>query len=134
MPQGMYIAPSIPDDKVGEMLNARTFLTNGGYRGPQETVLKPGSYRLNRYLFNVQVHDNTAATIIPAGHVGVVKSNVAQPGINCLEEEVSVASGQLEREALTVPLVPNGCVGIWKTPLLPGAYYLNRLRSHACRY
>ena len=25
-----------------------------------------------------------------------------------------------------MPLVPRGCVGIWKEPLFPGAYYLNR--------
>ena len=25
-----------------------------------------------------------------------------------------------------VPLVPKGCIGLWKEPLLPGAYYLNR--------
>lgn len=123
MPDGMFIAPQIPDDDVSEMLKAETFLRQGGYRGPQETVLKPGSYRLNRYLFDVSISDNTAATLIPAGHVGVVKSNVARPGIQCREEEVSV---DVVSDALTVPLVPTGCVGIWKEPLFPGAYYLNR--------
>ncbi|HUG61811.1 MAG TPA: hypothetical protein VMP03_08190 [Methylomirabilota bacterium] len=125
MPDGMFMAPTIPDDQVAEMLSAETFLTEGGFRGPQETVLKPGSYRLNRYLFDVTVTDRTAATIIPAGHVGVVKSNVATPGIACREEVVSATAGPAS-EALSVPLVPRGCVGIWKEPLLPGAYYLNR--------
>jgi len=124
MPSGMFMAPSIPDERVGDMLKAETFLSEGGLRGPQETVLKPGQYRLNRYLFDVRLDENTTATIIPAGHVGVVKSNVTQPGINCIEEEVSAS--QASREALTVPLVPRGCVGIWKEPLFPGAYYLNR--------
>jgi hypothetical protein len=126
MPDGMYIAPAIPDDKVADMLKAEVFLTQGGYRGPQETVLKPGAYRLNRFLFDVRVDENTtAATIIPAGHVGVVKSNVAQPNVNCFEEEVRASDSV--GGALTVPLVPRGCVGIWKAPLFPGAYYLNRL-------
>jgi len=124
MPSGMFMAPAISDENVGEMLNAATFLTQGGLRGPQETVLKPGQYRLNRYLFDVRLDENTGATVIPAGHVGVVKSNVSQPGINCVEEEVSASTAS--REALTVPLVPRGCVGIWKEPLFPGAYYLNR--------
>ncbi len=124
MPSGMFMAPAIPDDNVGDMLTAESFLTKGGLRGPQETVLKPGQYRLNRYLFNVRLDENTKATVIPAGFVGVVKSNVTQPGINCVEEEVSASSAS--REALTVPLVPRGCVGIWKEPLFPGAYYLNR--------
>ncbi|WP_417669396.1 SPFH domain-containing protein [Roseibium sp.] len=124
MPSGMFMAPAIPDEQVGDMLKAEIFLTEDGIRGPQETVLKPGRYRLNRYLFDVRLDQETDATIIPAGHVGVVKSNVSQPGINCVEEEVSAS--QASREALTVPLVPKGCVGIWKDPLFPGAYYLNR--------
>lgn len=128
LPEGMFIAPAISDDKVGAMLEAETFLTQGGYRGPQESVLKPGSYRLNHYLFRVVVNNNTRATIIPAGSVGVVKSNVTKPGAVCVEEKVKAAaqSGRTLEGALSVPLVPKGCVGIWKEPLLPGAYYLNR--------
>lgn len=128
LPEGMYIAPAISDDKVGAMLDAETFLSQGGFRGPQETVLKPGSYRLNHYLFHVAVNDRTRATIIPAGSVGVVKSNVAKQGTFCVEEKVKAAAqgGKTLEGALSVPLVPKGCVGIWKEPLLPGAYYLNR--------
>ncbi|MCC2112110.1 MAG: hypothetical protein KDJ16_08765 [Hyphomicrobiales bacterium] len=123
MPSGMYIAPAFADDAVADMLTAPSFLIKGGYRGPQETVLKPGRYRLNQYLFGVKIDQDTEATVIPKGFVGVVKSNVATPGVSCREEEVSTAA---TRGALSVPLVPRGCVGIWKEPLLPGAYYLNR--------
>ena len=126
MPEGMFIAPVIADDKLATMLDAQTFIEQGGFRGPQETVLKPGSYRLNRYLFDVRVDQDTAATIIPTGQVGVVKSNVQQPGLNCKEEMVRVSQAQHDAEALSVPLVPKGCIGLWKEPLLPGAYYLNR--------
>lgn len=124
MPEGMFIAPQIPDNEVADMLQAENFLKRNGYRGPQETVLKPGEYRLNRYLFNVRVDKDTRATLIPAGHVGVIKSNVSKPGTKCIEE-VKAADGALEG-ALSVPLVPPGCVGIWREPILPGAYYLNR--------
>ncbi|MEZ5925980.1 MAG: SPFH domain-containing protein [Hyphomicrobiaceae bacterium] len=127
MPDGMYIAPAIADDRVADMLEAESFLTKGGYRGPQETVLKPGSYRLNRYLFRVNsTPETTPATVIPAGSVGVVKSNVSQPGAHCVEEEVKAAEARGLEGALSVPLVPTGCVGIWREALLPGAYYLNR--------
>ena len=126
MPEGMFIAPVIPDDKLGAMLDAQTFIEQGGFRGPQETVLKPGSYRLNRYLFDVRIDNDTSATIIPAGQVGVVKSNVQQPGLNCKEEIVRVSQAQHDADALSVPLVPKGCFGLWKDALLPGAYYLNR--------
>jgi SPFH domain / Band 7 family len=126
MPEGMFIAPVIPDEKLNTMLDAQTYLEQGGFRGPQETVLKPGSYRLNRYLFDIRVDKDTAATIITAGQVGVVKSNVQQPGLNCKEEMVRVSQAQHDADALSVPLVPKGCIGLWKEPLLPGAYYLNR--------
>ena len=126
MPEGMFIAPVIADDKLATMLDAQAYIEQGGFRGPQETVLKPGSYRLNRYLFDVRVDQDTAATIIPTGQVGVVKSNVQQPGLNCKEEMVRVSQAQHDAEALSVPLVPKGCIGLWKEPLLPGAYYLNR--------
>ena len=126
MPEGMFIAPVIPDNKLAIMLDAQTFIEQGGFRGPQETVLKPGSYRLNRYLYDVRVDKETAATIIPTGQVGVVKSNVQQPGLNCKEEMVRVSAAQHDADALSVPLVPKGCIGLWKEPLLPGAYYLNR--------
>ncbi len=127
MPDGMFIAPKIPDDRVQAMIDAATFMTNGGIRGPQETVLKPGNYRINQYLFKVTVNEGTSATVIPAGHVGVVKSNVREQGATCVEEKVSAADqGREVEEALTVPLVPKGCFGIWREPLFPGAYYLNR--------
>jgi hypothetical protein len=124
MPDGMFIAPSIPDNKVADMLKAEIFLSEGGIKGPQETVLKPGKYRINRYLFNVNISAETTATLVPAGHVAVVKSNVRRPDAQCVEEEV--ATTDAVAGALSVPLVPEGCVGIWKTPLFPGAYYLNR--------
>jgi hypothetical protein len=126
MPEGMFIAPVIPDEKLNTMLDAQTFIENGGFRGPQETVLKPGSYRINRFLFDIKVDQETAATTIPTGQVGVVKSNVQQPGLNCKEEMVRVSAAQHDADALSVPLVPKGCIGLWKEPLLPGAYYLNR--------
>lgn len=124
MPDGMFIAPAIDDSRLGAMLVAENFLgEDGGYRGPQETVLKPGRYRINHYLFDVRVDETTTATVIPAGHVGVVKSNVSEPGSNCVGEEVSASESA--RDALSVPLVPRGCAGIWKESLFPGAYYLN---------
>ncbi len=126
MPEGMFIAPVIPDNKLATMLEAQAFIEQGGIRGPQETVLKPGSYRMNRYLFDIRVDNDTTATIIPTGQVGVVKSNVQQPGLNCREEMVRVSEAQHDADALSVPLVPKGCIGLWKDPLLPGAFYLNK--------
>src|SRR5690554_6137538 len=81
-----FLADPWPEAAVDAMLNADYFLPKDesydkplgpgegtGQRGPQLTVLKPGVYRLNRYLFEVNVEP---ALDVPTGHVAVVRSNV----------------------------------------------------------
>lgn len=130
MPEGMFIAPRWSEEQHADMLDASYFLNEGGYKGPQASVLKPGKYRLNTKLFKVTVDESTRATIIKAGFVGVVKSNIDEHGGLCVEEEVSAADDSASRanadDALSVKLVQEGCVGIWKEALFPAAYYLNR--------
>ncbi|HTO83427.1 MAG TPA: hypothetical protein VMQ73_14375 [Methylomirabilota bacterium] len=126
---GQTFADAFADNLKDRMLDADTFLKNGGQRGPQVTVLTPGRYRLNTYLWKVALADSTA---IPTGQVGVVKSN-AESSVNfstlkapapkdCTPTVTKSATGA----ALPVPLVPVGCIGIWDKPILPGAYYINR--------
>jgi len=55
------------------MLDAEHFLTHGGQRGPQTTVLTPGNYRLSTYLWDLSEFN---AVDVAEGFVGVVKSNV----------------------------------------------------------
>jgi len=77
-----YMAPEWPEGEHTRYLDATYFLEvleDGlprGYKGPQLTVLPPGEYRINRYLFDVDV--SGGALDIPAGFVGVVKSNVGK--------------------------------------------------------
>ena len=70
---GQAFADPFPAAMGYRMLDADVFLKNGGQRGPQLTVLTPGKYRLNRYLWDVSERD---AKETGAGFVGVVKSNV----------------------------------------------------------
>src|SRR5215469_3611843 len=112
-----------------QMLDAEVFLLNGGQRGPQLTVLTPGKYRLNRYLWDISEVD---AKEVKAGFVGVVKSNVhadvdlgtlkATKPANC--EFISTGKPE-EKGRLDAPIVPVGCVGVWDKSLQPGQYYLN---------
>jgi len=134
MPAGQYVAPAWKEGTESEMLDAATFLTKGGIKGPQLYVLTPGIYPLNTYLWDARTeaasdtNSGTRATIIPAGSVGVVKSNVTDPGIVCkqVEEKVDTTVAH-DSNALSALLVPKGCTGIWNEVLTPGAYYLNRL-------
>src|SRR5262249_62012987 len=48
---GQAFADPFPKNLGFAMLDAETFLRNGGQRGPQLTVLTPGKYPLNDYLW-----------------------------------------------------------------------------------
>lgn len=109
--------------------DATFFLKNGGQKGPQTSVLTPGKYRLNRYLWDVKLED---ATEIPVGFVGVVKSNVwTQVDFGNLKSVKPAGCAptmvrDIKGGALAVPLVPVGCIGIWDKALSPGKYYVNK--------
>ena len=68
-----FLASAFPAEHELDMLDAQYFLTHGGQRGPQTTILTPGIYRLNTYLWDITIKD---ATDVAEGSVGVVKSNV----------------------------------------------------------
>jgi hypothetical protein len=125
---GQAFADPFPVDMGYRMLDAVTFMRNGGQRGPQLTVLTPGKYRLNRYLWD---YSERPATELEAGFVGVVRSNVhtdvdfgtlrAGKPDTCdvlVNKDASV-------ERLEAPIVPVGCTGFWGKPLQPGKYYFN---------
>lgn len=116
--QGEFLADKWPEANFQQMLDAEYFLRNGGQKGPQLTVLPPGTYRFNHYLFELSLKP---ATNVAIGFVGVVKSNVQE---NTNAECVPLVRDGVEG-SLAVPLVLKGCVGVWNEPLQPGRYYLN---------
>jgi hypothetical protein len=96
------------------MLDAKAFLTQGGQKGPQLTVLPPGQYRYNPKLFQI-----TPAPCIdvPIGFAAGVRANAGLPFNGDGTNQTDVVNG--------VPLVPNGYKGLWCEPLLPGQYYMH---------
>jgi len=102
--------------------NGQEFLDNGGKRGPQESILTPGTYYINPYLFSVS---RRKQIIINQGEVGVLISNIGQdpsefkaaPG----EEDASDNEGRMRH------VVPKGFRGIQREVLGPGAYNINAL-------
>src|SRR5215472_7206555 len=123
---GQAFADPFPPRYGYQMLDATTFLSVGGQRGPQLTVLTPGKWRINRYLWDVAEAD---AKEVKAGYVGVVKSNVyadidfgtlkaVKPEKCDVITNKEVSAGRLE-----APIVPVGCIGVWKDSLQPGRYY-----------
>jgi len=126
---GQAFADPFPARLGYQMLDAEAFLLNGGQRGPQLSVLTPGKYRLNRYLWDVALVD---AKEVKAGFVGVIKSNVhadvdfgtlkADKPANC---DVIPIGRPDEKGRVDAPIVPVGCVGVWDKSLQPGQYYFN---------
>ncbi|MHC4185801.1 MAG: SPFH domain-containing protein [Planctomycetota bacterium] len=119
--EGQIFADEWAEENFQNMLDAVYFLKNNGQKGPQLSVLKPGKYRLNVYVFDVDTKEKV--TTIEAGFVGVVKSNVQQAPYDA--DEVASLKAP-EDSGLVGQLVPKGYVGIWNEPLPPGQYYLNR--------
>jgi len=124
MPDGQFIAPSW--DSADNMINAMKFMGYDqeddsvlppGVKGPQLTVLPPGDYRINRYLFDIFSGD---VTDVPIGHVAVVKSNVGD-----VYTGKPILPTGVESTTLSVPIVPKGYKGVWATVLKPDRYYLN---------
>lgn len=110
--EGQVFAPEWPKDSIQKMLDAKHFLTAGrGHRGRQITVLTPGAYRINTYLFKVQMVDQT--TVVP-GEVAVLTANFgARPvgATGAAEENIRIAKA--------------GEMGVQADPLQPGRYALN---------
>ena len=110
LPTGTVYAPAWTS--ADDMLDGDKFLKGeNGFRGPQLTILTPGTYRVNPRLFRV---DTRPVTQIKAGEVAVIKANA---GDLYTGAEKLVVSG--------VDIVPQGFRGIWRAPLLPGAYNLH---------
>jgi len=70
---GRIVAKHIDCDSFQD---ARSFLANGGERGPQMTVIPSGTYRVNTLLFKVSVVD---AVAVPPGKIGVVEARDGKP-------------------------------------------------------
>jgi len=111
LPENEMFAPAWTSAQ--DMLNPVTFLAKGGRRGPQTTILTPGTYR-----YNTALHEVTPipALQVAAGTVVVIKSN---SGLRW-----TAADGKGDT-VNGVPLVPRDHIGVWSEPLTPGGYYLN---------
>ena len=127
-PDQTYADAFVPGEAAQMINDAAYFLNHGGQKGPQTSVLTPGKYRVNLFLWNVKTD---SVTDIPKGTVGVIRSNVhtrvdfgnlkTDKPSDCDPIGQTVGGG-----ALAAPLVPVGCIGIWHKSLNPGKYYINK--------
>ena len=107
-------APEMPEPEFRRLIDdAALFLTEGGRKGPQTNVLKPGKYRMNPELFRVTI---VPATDVPNASVAVIKANFGDPPTL---ERIVVEGDEPVRLALP------GEKGVRADALPPGKYPVN---------
>ncbi|MEQ1676148.1 MAG: hypothetical protein ABL876_05590 [Chitinophagaceae bacterium] len=97
------------------------FLTNGGRKGRQTAIIAPGSYRINTFLFEVELTD---MTMIPDNAVGIVTTAEGKP----LEEGQiagKVIVGHNKFQDADLFLQNEGYKGLQEQVILAGSYFLN---------
>ena len=122
LPEREYVA--CPITGHNDYQDGSAFLTKQGQRGPQLDVLRPGTYYINPFMFNVEA-DNVA--VIERGQVGVVVSNVGEDPTEEMKKRLgSTQAGATIEEGKEKYVVPKGFRGIQEEVAGPGRYYLNR--------
>jgi len=121
LPPTEYVAKLVTGHR--EFQNAAAFLDAGGQRGPQLGFLRPGTYYINPYMFDV-VFDTVAE--VERGNVAVIVSNV---GLDPSEapELGGIAGGEPITAGVERYVVDAGYRGIQREVAGPGTYYLNKL-------
>lgn len=114
LPEGELVAIHV--EGHSDFQDGSAFLANGGQRGPQYDLLRPGTYYVNPLMFDVNL-DNVA--IIQRGEVAVLVSNVGK-------EPPPLSDEMRLKEGLERYVVPAGFRGILAEVAGPGVYYLNR--------
>jgi len=130
------VVASTPDMGLHQSYqDGQAFLDAQGKRGPQESVLRPGDYYINPYLFSVSMKPQT---IIQQGEVGVLISNIGKDPSEIAENAPASADShvgggndpddkKLDDGVRARHVVPDGYRGIQKTVLAPGKYNINPL-------
>lgn len=101
--------------------DAAAFLKSGGRKGRQTAIIAPGSYRINTFLFNVEL---TEMATIPDNAVGVVTTLEGKP----LEEgQIAghIIPGHNKFQDVDTFLSNDGYKGLQEQVMLAGSYFLN---------
>lgn len=118
IPTGRILARRTESDNFQDAVK---FLTNGGQRGRQTAFMTAGSYRINTYLFDVTIVDQT---IIHENRVGIVTTLDGAP-----LPSGSIAGNQVEGhnnfQDIDTFLANGGNRGLQPQVILAGSYYIN---------
>jgi uncharacterized membrane protein YqiK len=118
LPAGRIIARKVECDSFQD---GGAFIEAGGQRGPQMTVIPPGSYRINPLLFSVAMTD---VLDIPQNRLGIVttREGASLPTGEIAGPEVPGHNGFQDPQAF---LDRGGRKGLQEQVLLAGRYFIN---------
>ena len=115
---GRVIARHVECDSFQD---AAAFITSGGERGPQTAIISPGTYRINPYLFSVQLADTTD---VPDNKIGIVTT---REGTSLSAGEIAgpVVAGHNMFQSPQLFIDGKGTKGLQEQVLLAGRYFIN---------
>jgi uncharacterized membrane protein YqiK len=105
----------------GSFQDARAFLQGGGERGPQITVIPPGTYRINTALFTVQ---GVKVLEIPDNMVGIVTTKEGRP-LPAGEIASQPVEGHNSFQDAQAFVDAGGGKGLQEQVILAGRYFIN---------
>ncbi|MGN6475827.1 MAG: flotillin family protein, partial [Flavipsychrobacter sp.] len=118
IPTGRILARKVPCDNFQD---AKLFLENGGQRGRQTAFITAGSYRINNYLFEVTIVDQT---VVHESRVGVVTTLDGEP-ITQGQIAGRYVEGHNNFQDIDTFLNNGGNRGLQPQVVLAGSYYIN---------
>lgn len=101
--------------------DARAFIENGGERGPQISIIPPGTYRINTALFTVYTED---VVEIPDNMVGVVTTKDGKPLPTGEIAGKEIPGHNMYQDPETF-ITNGGYKGLQEQVILAGRYFLN---------
>jgi uncharacterized membrane protein YqiK len=118
MDTGRVLGKPVECDKFQDAIS---FLNNNGQKGPQAAFLTPGSYRINSFLFEIEM---VPITQIQENKVGIITTLDGEP-----LEKGEIAGGSVPNHRnFQDPMAfinAGGMKGLQEDVILAGTYYLN---------
>jgi uncharacterized membrane protein YqiK len=115
---GAILGRKVPCDSFQD---AEAFLKNGGRKGRQTAIITPGSFRINTFLFDVEITDMIS---VPDNAVGIVTTQEGKP----LDEGQiagKIIGDHNKFQDVDLFLNNGGYKGLQEQVILAGAYFLN---------
>jgi uncharacterized membrane protein YqiK len=115
---GSILGRKVPCDSFQD---AEAFLKNGGRKGRQTAIITPGSYRINTFLFDVEITDMIG---VPDNAVGIVTT---QEGKSLDEGQIAgkIINDHNKFQDVDLFLNNGGYKGLQEQVILAGTYFLN---------